>query len=363
MIGHTAGGQPRYKYLYAHSYRDVLQKREDFEKNAVCQPPRTLCRDTLCFRDIAALWLDDHREEWKPSSYVRYQNCLERDILPLWGELPLQDLGQDDYDRLMAQSRGRLRSSSLDIINTVLKGIVQYSLSDRHLDQVPFDRSRPSAKGTGGRMDILSAEEIETMTQYIGLHLTPVTLGILLALCQGIRLGELCALQWEDIDVQKSVLHIRKTLQRIQDPSPEPGGPKTILYLGMPKNGRERSIPLHPAVSGILRNDPRGCPGRYYVIRDHRPMEPRSFSRHFKAILKQAGIRDLNFHTLRHTFASCCVEAGMDIKALSEILGHSSVKITMDRYVHLSMRYKQSQLENLKIPFFPDTERQKNGHA
>lgn len=363
LIGHTAGGHPKYKYLYAHSYRGVLQKREDFEKNAVCQPSRTLCKDTLCFRDIAALWLDDRREEWKPSSYVRYQNCLEKDILPLWGELPLQDLGQDDYDRLMAQSRGRLKGSSLDIINTVLKGIVQYSLTDRHLEKIPFDHSHSSVKGTGGHMDILCAEEIEIMTQYIDLHFTPVTLGILLALCQGIRLGELCALQWEDVDVQKGVLHIRKTLQRIQDPSPDPGGPKTILYLGMPKNGRERSIPLHPAVSGILRDDPRGCPGKYYVIRDHRPMEPRSFSRHFKAILKQAGIRDINFHTLRHTFASCCVEAGMDIKALSEILGHSSIKITMDRYVHLSMRYKQSQLENLKIPFFPNKERQKNGHA
>lgn len=363
MLGHNTDGCPRYKYLYADSYRAALQKKKDFEGNIVRQSPKLPCREVMLFRETAALWLEDSREKWKPSSYVRYQNCLEKDILPQWGETPLRNLDQDDYDKLMAQLKGRLKGSSLDIINAALKGIVQYSLSNRYLDQPPFDHSRISAKGAEGRSDILSAEEMKAIIQYIDSHFTPVTLGILLALCQGIRLGELCALQWEDVDVQKGVLHIRKTLQRIQHLSPEPDGPKTILHLGAPKNGRERSIPLHPAMLAALRNNPMERPGKHYVIRDHRPMEPRSFSRHFKRILEQAEIRNLNFHALRHTFASRCVEAGMDVKALSEILGHSSVKITMDRYVHLSMQYKQSQLENLELPFFSNENRQKNGQA
>lgn len=363
LIGRRADGCPQYKYLYGGTYRAALQKKEDFEKNAACQTREPVYKNALCFRDAAVLWLDDSRERWKPSSYVRYQDCLEKDILPQWGKMPLREIGQEDYDKLINGLKSRLKGSSINTINSILKGIIKYSLLNRHLEKSPFDLSYPSVKKGGRSMDILTAEEIWDITQYIDSHFTPLTLGILLALYEGIRLGELCALQWRDVDIEKGILHIRKTMQRLRQPSPEPGGPKTILHLGMPKNGRERTIPIHPAVLEILRNNQEECPKEYYLIRDHRPMEPRSFSRHFKYVLSQAGIRNLNFHTLRHTFASCCVEAGMDIKVLSEILGHSSVKITMDRYVHLSMQYKQSQLGNLELPVFPSINRQKNSRV
>ena len=180
------------------------------------------------------------------------------------------------------------------------------------------------------------------------------TVGIQLALFSGIRLGELCALTWEDIDLKEQVLHIRHTLQRIQNKEQYFGEPNTVLYLGSPKNKRERTNPLHPQIIPILEKLEKSCyPSDYLLSGNSSPIEPRTMTSRFKKVLKSCGIRDFHFHTLRHTFATRCVESGMQIKALSEMLGHSSVKITMDRYVHLSMSFKQSQITILR---FPDSE-------
>ena len=166
--------------------------------------------------------------------------------------------------------------------------------------------------------------------------------------------AELCALTWADIDLEEQVLHIRHTLQRIQNQNPLPGDSKTVLHIGSPKNKRERSIPLHPQIIPVLAKYKSSYPSSYYLLSGTlSPVEPRRMTRQFKKILKNCGIRDLHFHTLRHTFATRCVESGMQIKALSEMLGHSTVKITMDRYVHLSMSFKQSQITILQ---FPDSE-------
>ena len=154
--------------------------------------------------------------------------------------------------------------------------------------------------------------------------------------------------------MKEQVLHIRHTLQRIQNKEQYFGEPKTVLYLGSPKNKRERTIPLHPQIIPILEKLEKSCyPSDYLLSGNSSPIEPRTMTSRFKKVLKSCGIRDFHFHTLRHTFATRCVESGMQIKALSEMLGHSSVKITMDRYVHLSMSFKQSQITILR---FPDSE-------
>ena len=331
----------------------ALQKKQDYEKACASRWQASPAEDSLSFRDAAMLWLEDSREDWKLSTYVKYQSCLEKHILPSWGPLYLQNLRQADYDQLMSRLKGHLQASSLSAVNTVLHSIVRFSLSKEYLRASPFGSFHPSTKKETCKIDILTADETTRITRYSGLHLTTMTLGVLLALYEGIRLGELCALKWGDINLEEGTLLIRSTLQRIKNPSPEPGAPKTILYFGRPKNGRERSIPIHPLLLEILKEHMEDRSADHYILRDQNPMEPRVYSYHFKKILDEAGIRDINFHVLRHTFASNCVEAGMDIKALSEILGHSSIKITMDRYVHLSMDFKKSQISVLEFPIFP----------
>lgn len=349
-MGYGTNGCPRYKYLYGATYQAALEKMKDYEKNMIFPQQAPGPQGTLSVRDIAALWLGNSRPGWKLSTYAKYQDCLNKNILPLWGQKNFGEITQQDYRRLMSQLNTSLTASSLNTVNTVLNGLIKFSLENRYLTQTPFTLAFSASSKTEKNIEILSPGEAGAVTRYACSHLAPPALGVLLALYGGLRLGEVCALQWKDIDLEENIIHIRKTLQRIKNPSRTADAPRTILHLSMPKNGKERAVPIHPGLLDILADRRAGCPGDTYILRDHRPMEPRIYSYHFKKMLSQAGVREVNFHILRHTFASSCVEAGMDIKALSEILGHSSVKITMDRYVHLSMQFKQNQIGILNLP-------------
>ena len=248
----------------------------------------------------------------------------------------------------------QLSGSSIQTINTIISGILKYTLN-----YLPVKCTGKVSEHAKCPLDILSDNESCKLLTYLDHRNDLISIGIRLTLFSGIRLGELCALTWADVDLEEQVLHIRHTLQRIQNRNRLPEDSKTVLYIGSPKNKRERSIPLHPQMIPILETYKSRYPASYYLLSGTlSPVEPRKMTRHFKKIIKCCGIRDLHFHTLRHTFATRCVESGMQIKALSEMLGHSTVKITMDRYVHLSMSFKQSQITILQFPDSKEKNRQ-----
>ena len=162
-------------------------------------------------------------------------------------------------------------------------------------------------------------------------------IGIILALVTGMRIGEVCALQWEDITIDS--IHINKTMQRLSGPQAKGiciGSPKTYSSI--------RKIPINTQLSLFLNNI---IDRREYVVcqKNGKYVEPRLLQMHFNKVLARCGIAPYNFHSLRHTFATRCVESGMDIKTLSEILGHSDVKTTLNKYVHSSLNHKKKQME------------------
>ena len=190
-----------------------------------------------------------------------------------------------------------LSGGSIRTINTIISGILKHTLN-----YLPVKCTGTVSDHAKRPLDILSDGESCRLLAYLEDSNDLISIGIRLTLFSGIRLGELCALTWADIDLE------------------------------------ERSIPLHPQIIPVLAKYKSSYLSSYYLLSGAlSPVEPRRMTRHFKKILKTCGIRDLHFHALRHTFATRCVESGMQIKALSEMLGHSTVKITMDRYVHLSM--------------------------
>ena len=157
-------------------------------------------------------------------------------------------------------------------------------------------------------------------------------------------------------------LFVRLTLQRIQNRNRLDGEPKTRLQMGLPKNKKERAIPLHEQILPVLERTRRlYLPSDYLLSGTSAPVEPRRMSSRFKRILKECGIRNIRFHVLRHTFATYSLESGMRTKVLSELMGHSSVKITMDRYVHLSNEFKAAQINNLQYTDSTSIGRQNNG--
>lgn len=183
--------------------------------------------------------------------------------------------------------------------------------------------------------------------QFLANNTDYIKAGILLSLHTGIRIGELCALRWDDIDLEEQTVHIKRTLQRIQISSDEGSVNKTKVVITSPKSKNSiRAIPIPNFLTAILRKF-KNTTNNFLLTGSTKYMEPRALHNHFKKCLKQSSVADLNFHSLRHTFATNYVEAGFDVKSLSEILGHSSVKITLELYVHSSDKLKRTNIEKL----------------
>ena len=172
---------------------------------------------------------------------------------------------------------------------------------------------------------------------------------MLLCLYTGLRIGEVCALRWDCVDLDKRALRVRATVQgvRLQDPG---DGPKTKMLYSEPKSKTSiRDIPLPEQLLPILRQF-QGDPSAFILsgAADQYP-EPRLLQYWFKKYLVQCGIEDANFHALRHTFATRCVESGFELKSLSEILGHANVNVTLNRYVHSSFALKAENMGRMVL--------------
>ena len=339
LLARKPGGKSRYKYLYASTYREAARAKTNYE-NALSASVKVTPMNSLSFSEAARKWLDAFQKKWKPATYNKYVNCLQKYILPEWEAVAAAGITQECYDALISHLEETLSDSSLRTVNTVIIGCLRHSLRC-----VPILCKAPTENPKNTSLVTLSELEAARLTEALRERSDLSAVGILLALHSGIRIGELCALRWEDICVEQQLLHIRHTLQRIQVPQAAPEQPKTRLLLDLPKNKREREIPIHPAIFQQLQELDRIYPPSAYLLSGtEKPVEPRTIANRFKRILKDTGIRDIHFHALRHTFATRCVESTVNIPALSEMLGHSSIRITVDRYVHLSRKFKQEQI-------------------
>ena len=177
----------------------------------------------------------------------------------------------------------------------------------------------------------------------------PSKCGVIISLCTGIRIGELCALQWSDIDTEANIITINKTLQRIPDYK---SANKTKIIIDSPKSkASERQIPIPSLLLEQLESIKTQIksPNYYVLTSSEKYIEPSNYYVKYKHLLNECGIENHSFHALRHTFATRAIECGMDVKSLSEILGHSDVKVTLARYVHPSMDLKTMNMEKINI--------------
>lgn len=193
-------------------------------------------------------------------------------------------------------------------------------------------------------MNLFSDIEQKELCGYLLKNTDNTSIGILLSLYTGLRIGEIYGLKWNDIDFEKNILTVRRTVQRIRT-----GIHGTKLIVDAPKSRTsQRSIPIPEFLIDILRkfriND------NFYILSGSTKVtEPRTMQRRFKTILKKAGLPSINYHSLRHMFATNCIQLGFDVKTLSEILGHASVETTLNRYVHSSLERKTQCMNLLKI--------------
>lgn len=200
---------------------------------------------------------------------------------------------------------------------------------------------RQSPKG----LRVLSYEEQKKLCQYLENNLSPENLVILICLFTGLRVGEICALKWEDVSINDKTIYVHQTMQRLQTPTVAPT--KTKIIITTPKSACSiRTIPLPEILLRIVNTSFLAQSG-YVLTGNDSYIEPRAMQYHFKRVLKAAKSEPVNFHILRHIFATNCIEAGFDVKSLSEILGHTNANITINRYVHPTMQLKQANMQNL----------------
>lgn len=353
MKGRTPSGKILYGYVYAKTYREIKSKLYEAR---VTNPLQSLINqagepEPLIFSTIAEQWLNSKKPKIKEATQNKYYNLLYSYILPVCGSYPLQNITYDfieTYCNNLLSSGGKNGQGlsaktvmdTLSVIRNILKFARKIGIS------IPYDGSSISIKNISKEMRILSIIEQKQLCNYLIQESDPYNIGILICLYTGLRIGELCALRWEDISFSDKTLSVRHTLQRIQNHSKLEG--KTKIIITTPKSPCSlRTIPLPDELFDILSKYRQSSHGYILTNDEVRFVEPRVMQNKFKRALKESDIRDANFHSLRHTFATRCVELGFDVKSLSEILGHSTVNITMNRYVHPSLEFKKENMKKL----------------
>ena len=347
----TAQGKPLYGYLYASSYHEARNRLQDVIRLQGNAPNSKEMSKGSVFEFFSIEWLDTFSTSFKESTYIRYRTLIKCYLMPYFQTAKIENITKEhvlDFCKEIETHGKRdgtaLSTKTVSDILSVLRRILHYAKAQNiPVDSAIFDIR---IKQTPKPLPVLSLSEQLTLQKYLIGHPDCLNLGILLCLFTGIRIGELCALTWDKISLSERNLCICRTMQRIQTRIPE--SQKTHILISSPKSSSaNRTIPISQMLFEYLNMYPLGKTGYFLSGSSSRPIEPRCVQRRFHKILMACGLENRNFHVLRHTFATRCVEARIDIKTLSRILGHSSVTITMNRYVHPSLELKRETMEQL----------------
>ena len=337
-----ATGKKKYGSAYGHSYREAKEKRQDaLDHILLYQKAPTLRGITVS--QLAHEWLLINQGRVKPSSQQRYRDFIKNHIEPGLGTVRAVYLSTVNIhifaqNRLSAGLAPQSVNSVLVVLHSILKyGYRQYGLPLPEIIYLAVEKKE---------MRVLTEAEQKKLTDYLLTDMDRYKLGVLTALYTGLRIGELCALRWDDI--KEDCIVVRRTVQRLK----KEGTEGTELFIGTPKTSTSmRTIPLPSFLKELIQAQRKEKPGCIYFLGSSPTdiVEPRVMQYRFQKCLQQAGVEKANFHALRHTFATRCVECGFEVKSLSEILGHANVQITLNKYVHSSFELKQANMELLKL--------------
>lgn len=291
----------------------------------------------ILFSDMAEKWLIEVKETRKPSTYIKYKTAYSNYIASTFEGLTLADItGNIVQERISVALSNSMQKSVYCVVNQVLKyAIRNYCISIPKLKgPTTCMRKKP--------VEILTKTEQTKLFAILYQDTDIFKMAVLLCLFTGLRLGELCALKWMDIDFGNRIISVKRTVQRLYETG---HSNKTVLLEMEPKSDySKREIPLSEIAAEMLL---KFYDNREYIFGKNKPLEPRTLQYRFQKIIDEAQIPHKNFHILRHTFATNCIEGGVDVKSLSELLGHSEVQITLNRYVHPSMDTKRKHMDVL----------------
>lgn len=351
-VGYKIDGSPIYKSVYGKTYTAVKEKRmKAIQKGNEKNKQGT----TITVQDVSIRWLETKKTQIKQSTYVKYYDTVYNHIVPKIGNIKLKKIMQsiiDEYIRELntngrKDKKGGLSAKSIKEIIGVFKQILQYAKKEYDFYFPDFEYCLPKSKTH--EIQTLTHEEQERFTTYLIQNIDRINLGLLICLLTGLRIGEVCALKYENIDKGKKCIKIKKTLQRIRNTEPN-AIQKTIVIIEDPKStASTREVPIKEFLLNQI-NRFKGSDNDFLLTGSTRKyIEPRTLQNRFKQVLREVKIKEVNYHALRHTFATNAIESGCDPKTLSELLGHSDIQLTLRTYVHSSYELKQRNIENMPI--------------
>ena len=354
IASYAENGKAKYKYLYARTYTEVKAKLLNAQNHTHLSTESKNAKDKEKYEYWVDEWLRTKRLSVKESTYIRYRNTIENHIKPALGKYPISKISTTLMEQFVSHKlqdgrkdcNGGLSPKSMSDIMVIIKESFRYAKSYGIIVICNFDRI--TFKKNAREMRVLSLLEEQRLLSVLFKNFDRYKLGVFICLYTGIRIGELCALQWKNVSLSENSIKIEHTMQRLQSEDFN-ALQKTRIIVTEPKSyAALRTIPLPEFVIDVIKPFV-STPNAYVLSGECKTfIEPRTMQNKFKAYLVEGQINDANFHSLRHTFATRCVEAGFDVKTLSEILGHSSVRITLDKYVHSSMQLKRTNMEKLR---------------
>lgn len=339
----------KYKSVYGKSYREAkekLNKKRAIEKDTN-SGAEVRSVPVVLFKTVCQEWLNLKKLKIKASSYSTYYTAVYNHLIPAWGEQNILriDFSAEVPKLILQKIEEELSAKRIYEIIQRLRQILKFAQRNYGLSDI--DIQADIQQCIQKEIQILTDEEQQKLTNLLLIKKDIRKLGVLLSLYMGLRIGEVCALKWKDINFETGTLTISKTLQRIKN-FDENSPAKTKIIIGTPKSAKScRCLPIPKFLLEILK-EYRGYEHEYILTGSPTVfIEPRQYENIFKSYLKETGISFINYHALRHKFATTAVEKNVDIKTLSDILGHSNITITMQLYVHPSMKNKQLCIEKI----------------
>lgn len=326
-------GKAQYHYVYGKTYEEAESKVLIGREIA----SRYLSGRYITVSKVYREWLNAVVNRVKESTLANYQNKFEKHILPEFGDVPCADLTAGRINAFINKKLADgLSASYVRDIFTVFKTMLKYAQEEYGFRLSLKNVTLPKAERK--QVEKICDTEQKKLVSYLKANMSLTAFGILLSLFMGVRIGELCGLKWEDVDFQNKILHIRRTVQRISSAN---GNRKTKIVISAPKSASSfREITIPDALMKyfeMFRSE-----ADYFILSGtDKPVEPRTMQYRYKKILRSAEMEDHNYHKLRHTFATNSAEKGFNVKALSAVLGHSSVTLTLNRYIHPDRTYER----------------------
>ena len=336
----TIDGEKKMYSVYGKTYRETREKLSIARVEEILNSKSEtgmLSNRSISVDQAVNNWLSVVEKRRKRSTYLKYKNTYQLYMKEPIGSFLLHQLDGDFLENTLFENHSISIQRS---IQCILNQVISYCEPYYKIPQIK--QNKKTDNRAAAPVKILNSTEQANLMCVLNDQTDTNKLGIIVCLFTGLRLGEICALKWSDIDMTRKVLHVSQTVQRIAS---NEGTGKTVLLESIPKTiCSVREIPISDQLYQLLESFQSTD---VYVLNGDKPMEPRTLQYKFKGYLKTAGIKDTHFHVLRHTFATNCINGGADIKSVSEMLGHSDVKITLNRYVHPTIDVKRSCVNSL----------------